>query len=209
MFRSTMIAACLMLGAGAYANNNVSDVLLKANLKFAAKIAKATVRPMIGFNVGDTCNYNMTMTVEGSAMNGTMTMSITNITAPNMTIEQDMSISGQTENCSEVVNTTSGDVSSITCNGQPQTPPAAGTVTITGESNATITVPAGTFNTVDVTTSDSSTSPATVADEWVNQDTVPVGGMVQMTTTESEMGMTIPIEAQLTSFKNGSTTVAR
>jgi hypothetical protein len=147
------------------------------------------------FNVGDTDNYSLTV----SSMTGTMTMSVTAVTPTALTIDQNMSIDGQTQDAVEVVDPTTGNIISITVNGQKQTPPAPGDDTITSETSATVTVPAGTFNCEDVkihTTSSNSDS-----EQWVDVGgVVPVGGMLKMTTTQQGMA----IEADLTSYTKGS-----
>jgi hypothetical protein len=192
MFRTTLLAACVLLGAGASAKSiSLTEVMARS---VAHTIAQRHVSPMITFKVGDTDNYSLS--IEG--MTGTMVMSVTDVQADSLTIDQNISIAGQTQDAVEVINPNTGDIISITVNGQKQTPPAAGDDQITSETPTSITVPAGTFKCEDVKIHTTSTN--SDSEQWVDVGgTVPVGGMLKMTTTAQGL----PVEADLTSFSMG------
>src|SRR5665213_1912670 len=193
MFRSSLLIACLFVGAGASANQiNLTNVMAQTVRQI---VSAHHVNPMVAFKVGDTSNYTLSI----SSYSGTMVMKVTGVTATELTIDQNMSIAGQTEDAVEVINPSTGAIISITVNGQKQDPPAAGDDTITSETPTSINVPAGTFNCEDVKIHTASTN--SDSEQWVDVGgIVPVGGMLKMTATEQGM----PVEADLTSFSHGN-----
>lgn len=105
----------------------------------------------------------------------------------------------QTQTAVTVINPNTGDIISITVNGQKQTPPDPSDDEITSETPTSVTVPAGTFNCEDVKIHTKSSN--TDSEQWVDVGgTVPVAGMLKMTTTQQGM----PIEADLTSYTKGN-----
>jgi hypothetical protein len=160
------------------------------------------VKPFLKFVVGDTANYNMNVTYSGQNISGTMVMSVTAVDSTGVTIDQNANIAGQTQDIVEVIDPNTGAIISVTVNGQKQTPPDPNDIQVTGQSNDTITVPAGSFPCVD--TKFHMVSENTDGEQWSDTDTVPVGGMVQMNQTAVQDGQSIPVQLQLTSYQNGS-----
>ena len=187
MSKIALLIASMFVAAGASAAN-VAEMVAHAT---QAMVVQMAVHPMARFNVGDVANYNLTV----SSMQGTMVMTVTAATATAVTIDQkvDLGAMGQQDEV-EVIDPTTGQVTSITVNGQPQTPPDPNDQQITSQQLATITVPAGTFKCQDIKVHMKSEN--TDAEMWADMDDVPVGGMLKMTTTEQGM----PVEADLTSF---------
>ncbi len=193
MIRTSLLAACVFVGAAASATElpSLSHAMVHA---VAQAIAGQDFAPMVGFKVGDTNNYSLSI----QSMTGTMVMKVTAVTATQLTIEQDMTIMGQTENVVEVVDPKTGNVISVTVNGQKQDPPAPGDDQITSETPTKITVPAGTFNCEDVKIHTKSSN--TDSEQWVDiGGPIPIGGTLKMTSTVQGM----PIEADLVSYTIG------
>ena len=187
MIRSLLLAACMVAAGAASAH---TTTLAEAVALSSAKIIKQNLL-VDGFNVGDTNNYNLSV----SGMTGSMIMKVTGSTPQELTIQQDISIMGQQQTAIEVINPNTGEIISLTVNGQKQTPPAPGDTEIVSHASATITVPAGTFNCQDIKTH--SKSQNTDAEQWVDMSgTVPVGGMLKMATTAQGM----PVTAELTQY---------
>ncbi|MGZ3723891.1 MAG: hypothetical protein ACXVA9_13200 [Bdellovibrionales bacterium] len=179
MLRSLLLTVCMVAGAAASAK---SVTLAEVVARSTAKIIKQNILLVDQFNVGDTNNYELTV----SSFKGTMIMKVTGVTASELTIEQDISIAGQNQNAIEVVNPNTGEIISLTVNGQKQNVPPAGDTEIISHTSATITVPAGTFNCQDVKTH--SKSENSDAEQWIDMGgTVPVGGMLKMATTAQGM----------------------
>ena len=192
MIRSSLVIACMLVSAAASAKstNYAEGVALATQ-----KIVTHSVTPLVGFKVGDTCNYNLSL----ASMPGTMVMTITAVSPTGLTIDQkvDLGALGQ-EDVVTVIDPKTGDVISITANGQKQTPPAPGDTKVTSETPTKITVAAGTFNCEDIKTH--TTSDNSDAEQWVDVGgAVPVGGMLKMATTSQGM----PVTAALQSFAVG------
>jgi hypothetical protein len=193
MIRSTLLVVAMVASAAASAKQvSLSTVMAK---KVAQIVYSRHAAPMVAFKVGDTDNYSLSV----AGMQGTMVMKVTDVQPAALTIDQNMNIMGQTQDAVEVINPNTGDVISITVNGQKQTPPDPSDDEITAETPTSVTVPAGTFNCEEVTIHTKSSN--TETQQWVDVGgTVPVGGMLKMTTTQQGM----PIEADLTSFAHGN-----
>jgi hypothetical protein len=187
MVRSLLIAACMMAAGAASAK---TTTLVEAVALSTTKIIKQNLL-VGGFNVGYTNNYNLSF----AGMSGSMVMKVTGSTPQELTIEQDISIMGQEQKAIEVINPNTGEIISITVNGQKQDPPPPGDTEIISHTSASITVPAGTFNCQDVKTH--SKSQNSDSEQWVDMSgTVPVGGMLKMATTAQGM----PVTAELTQY---------
>lgn len=189
MFRSLLLSAAFMVGAGAMATTIPHSAVL-------VKVAKKAlmVSPMARFTVGDTNNYELTV----AGTKGTIVMTITSVDAKGVMIDQTINIMGQTQDAQELINPMTGEVIEMTVNGQKQTPPDPNNTEIISESLATITVPAGTFNCQDVKLHNKKEN--TDGEQWMDMNDVPVGGMLKMTTTEQGLD----IMAELTSFSMGT-----
>lgn len=144
------------------------------------------------FHEGDQANYKMNI---ASFINGTMSMTVTAVTADSVTMEQKVDMMGQAQSCISIMNPNTGEIKSITCNGQAQNPPAAGDIEVIETKEDTVTVPAGTFQTLYVKAKQKSQNQE--IEQWINPKLIPVGGMVKMN-TGTQLG---PMTAELTSFK--------
>jgi hypothetical protein len=189
MKNAIICAACLMTGSGAFAkSNDMMNVLVKTG-----RIILASVHPD-NFVAGDTANYDLTV----SSFSGTLVMTVKSVDSTGVWLDENASILGQTEDVQELIDPSTGQILQEIVNGQQQTPPPADDVQIISTSLATITVPAGTFNTQDIKAHLQSEN----QDEemWIDSDDVLVGGMVKMTTTQQGMA----VEADLTSQTHGT-----
>jgi hypothetical protein len=190
MFRSLVLSACVIIGVSASATQRSAIDLVTG---VATRMVR--VQPMYRWLVGDTANYSMTI----ASMPGTMVMKITQVNGAEVTIDQNVDLGAMgKEDVVEVINSQTGQVISVTANGQKQTPPDPNDMQITSEDIGKITVPAGTFSCQDVKYHMKSEN--TDGEMWVDMNDIPVGGLLKMTTTQQGM----PIEVDLTSFSHGS-----
>jgi hypothetical protein len=190
MKRILLAVAGVIIGASASAEGvNMSRVMNQIN----AQLVK--VQPMGHFTPGDTCNYNLSV----MGMTGTMTMSVKSVGPEGVWIDQAISLMGQNQDEQELIDPASGKVIKVIVNGQEQAPPDPNDVQIISEQKADVTVPAGTFHTIDVKVHIKSQN----ADQemWIDPTNVPVAGLVKLGAT-AQGG--IPITGELTKVTHGS-----
>jgi hypothetical protein len=190
MYRSLLAGVFCLAGFGAHATDLATFLVQKTH----PLIKEAIVSPMARFTVGDTANYDLKV----SSFGGTMVMKVTAVDSSGVTIEQlaDLGMLGK-QDIIEVIDPATGQIKSVTANGQKQTPPDPNDIQILSIDLATITVKAGTFKCQDVKMHMKSEN--TDGEQWADMDDVPVGGMLKMTTTQQGM----PVELELTSFHKG------
>jgi hypothetical protein len=155
-------------------------------------MADTAMKGPFNWVVGDTASYKLNL---ASFINGTMVMTIKDVQATTVTIQQDLDIQIQKQSCTEVIDSTNGQVKSMVCNGQAQNPGDAGDVTVIDSKEDTVTVPAGTFDCLYIKAH--SKSQNADIEQWANPKLVPVMGMVKAL-MPSQIGQ---IDIQLTSFK--------
>lgn len=190
MKRIVLLAACLMMGAGASAKSvNMSSVMTKVT-----HIMLNNVGPNVQFTKGDTDNYNLTL--EG--ITGSLVMSVQSVGSDGVWLDTKIDIAGQSQDEQELINPATGQVIKVIVNGQEQAPPDPNDVQIISETSATVTVPAGTFKTIDVKAHIKSQN--TDMEQWVDPTDVLVAGMVKMATTVQS----IPLTAELTKVTHGT-----
>jgi hypothetical protein len=106
----------------------------------------------------------------------------------------DLGFAGK-QDCDEVIDSTTGAVKSMVCNGQNQNPGDASDVEVIDSKEDTITVPAGTFTCLYIKAH--SKSQNADIEQWANPKLVPVMGLVKAL-APSQIGQ---VTVELTSFK--------
>lgn len=182
-----LLVAAAMIGAAASAEGvNMTRVM--------TQITHSIPQFTGHFTPGDTCNYNLSVL----GMTGSMTMSVKSVGADGVWIDQAISLGGQNQDEQELIDPATGAVKKVIVNGQEQAPPDPNDVQIISEQKADVTVPAGTFHTIDVKVHIKSQN----ADQemWIDPTNVPVAGLVKL--AASSQG--IPITGELTKITHGT-----
>lgn len=187
--KKLLVSLALLLSVSANANTLMESVAKSITTGLMQQ------RNVMGWVVGDTANYNITMM---QFIKGTMVMSITAVTATEVTMQQDMDLGFMGKQaCTSILNADTAEIKSMTCNGQAQDPSTAGDVEILEQKADTVTVPAGTFECIYIKAkSTDAQGTATEQEQWVNK-IVPVSMMVKAI-QQSQMG---PVVIELASYK--------
>jgi hypothetical protein len=189
MFKTIIAALGLILSLSAHANN-FEALAFDIN---QSMLAQTQMEGPFHFAVGDEASYKLNM---GGFLNGTMGMKVAAVDADGtVTINQDMSLMGQSQNCVEVLNPNTGEVKSFKCNGQDQKPGDQGDVEVVETKEDTVTVPAGTFTCLYIKAKQKTSND--VVEQWINPKEIPVFGLAK-TIAPSQLGK---VTIELTSFK--------
>ncbi len=186
--KKLLVAIAMFISVAANANTLMESVAKSVTNSLMQE------RNVMGWVVGDTANYNLTM---ASFIKGTMVMSITAVTDTEVTMQQDMDMGflGK-QACTSILNADTAEIKSMTCNGQAQDPGTASDVEILEQKADTVTVPAGTFECIYIKAKSTSAQGSTEQEQWVNK-IVPVSMMVKAV-SQSQMG---PVVIELASYK--------
>jgi hypothetical protein len=194
MVRSFVFGIALLCGvsASAMTSTQVQKAARQAALASGHKLARLVVNPNVTFTVGDTASYSLSI----ASFSGTMVMTVTGNDSNGVTIDQkiDLSQIGQ-EDIVEVIDPATGQIKSITVNGQPQTPPNPDDIQIISDTKTTITEMGKDFKVDDLKIHDKANN--SDSEMWVDPKDVPVAGMVKMTQTADGL----PLQADLTSYQ--------
>ena len=181
------LVVALGLSSAAFAEAPIVD--MTPYLKVSS--VNAGLANALDMKVGDVSHYAIDI---GGFLKGTMDMSVREEIAEGIWVVQNLDIQVQKQVVETLLNKNTGEVIKMIVNGQPQEVKKQD-VKIISTAEATITVPAGTFKTIDVKAHDNTQNQD--IEEWINPKDVPVGGAVQIQTTAQGMKVNI----QLTSFK--------
>jgi len=187
MFKTLLVSLSLVASVGAQAYT-MTDLAQEVN---SAIVQNAAVRSPFNFVVGDTASYNVNM----GFMPATMTMTVKDVKADEVTINQDIGMMGQTQSCVEVLNPNTGEVKSMVCNGQSQQSGSASDIQVVEQKEDTVTVPAGTFTCLYIKATQK--SDGANIEQWINPSEIPVFGMAKAIMP----GQFGPVTVELTSFK--------
>lgn len=144
------------------------------------------------WKVGDSASYKLNM---GGFINGSMVMTVKSYDAQGLLITQDMDLGfAGKQNCEMLIDPGTGKTKSLVCNGQNQDV-GENNVEIIETKEATVTVPAGTFQAIYIKAKNNSDN--SEIQQWVNPRDVPVFGLIK-TIAPSQLG---EVTIELTSFK--------
>jgi hypothetical protein len=188
MFKSIVIAAALVLSATAQASNTVAGFLFDNQI--------AQIQNHIGtygpnWKVGDENNYKLNM---GGFLNGTMKMFVREIGADGIWLVQDVDLMIQKQKIEVLLDSSTGEIKKMLVNGQEQEVPRTD-YEIIDQKEATITVPAGTFQSIYIKVKDNANN-GDISEQWVNPRDIPISGMLK-SLADSQLGK---VTIELTSF---------
>jgi hypothetical protein len=143
------------------------------------------------FKPGDSATYDLTL---AGFIPASMVMSVVSASDTEIILNQTVTIFGQGQSCDVTIDGSTGAVKRVVCNGQEQKVPENGGVELIESKEDTITVPAGTFQTIYLKAKQKADN--SVIEQWINPKLVPVGGMVK-SIIPSQLGSMV---AQLKSF---------
>lgn len=144
--------------------------------------------------VGEEANYNVNI---GGFIKGTNNQFVREEVFEGFWMEQNMDLGFAGKNKIEILfDKQSGQILQLLVNGEKQEIPDASNSEIEEMKEASITVPAGTFDCVYAKIRD--TEKDEVSEAWLNPSEVPMGGMLK-TAAQSQFG---PVTSELTSYIN-------
>ena len=189
MFKSLIIAATLVVSAGASAHNTLAEAIFASQLP---QIQESVVAQGLDWKVGQENNYKLNM---GGFLNGTMKMYVREIIADGIWMVQDIDLSVQKQKVEVLIDPANGQIKKMLVNGKEQTPPKA-EYEIIDQKEDHITVPAGAFDVIYLKIKDNANK-GQISEQWINPRDIPLSGMVQ-SKADSQLGK---VTIQLTSFK--------
>ncbi|MCB0391145.1 MAG: hypothetical protein KDD58_07635 [Bdellovibrionales bacterium] len=170
--RMLLLALMVFIGAQASANDNtIVFQVLKAQGLFDQK-----VKPLgLDWKVGENTQHNINM----GFVSGTMDSKVREATTEGFWMEQKMNLGFFGEQLVEIhINKNTGEIIEMRVNGEKQTPPDQGNQEIVDMQEASISVPAGTFDCVYLKIRDNSNNQESQA--WLNPTVIPMTGMIKM-----------------------------
>lgn len=189
MFKSLILVASLVVATSAHAYNTLAESIFASQQK---QIQGAVVAQGLNWQVGQENNYKLNM---GGFINGTMKMSVREITADGIWMVQDVDLMIQKQKVEVLIDPNNGQIKKMIVNGQEQAPPKAD-YEVLEQKEDHITVPAGSFDTIYIKVKDKAANDA-ISEQWVNPRDIPLSGMVK-SLADSQMGK---VTIELTSFK--------
>lgn len=190
MLKSIIIAAIVSFAAVSQAS------VQKVTVKNVAKAINAQIFANSQINdwkVGDQASYSL---VIGSFIKGSMVMGVKAYDSNGLLLTQNMDLGfAGKQNCEVLIDTSTGQTKKMTCNGQDQDPGQAGEIEVIEMKEATITVPAGTFECAHIRAKNKKDD--SEIQQWVNPTEIPVLGLIK-SLMPSQFG---EVNVELTSFK--------
>ena len=188
MFRPMIVAAALVLGFTAHAD--LTQVTPAASVITTSLTLAAPAVRDIPLTVGDSCDYQLS----GGMFQGTMHSFVRESTADGIWVEQDFDLGMMGKQKIEALyDKQTGKVLKLLANGQEQAIPDASKMKVVETRQESLTVPAGTFQSMYLKIHDSDKN--TDTETWITK-TVGVGGMIK-TIAPSPLGN---LTLELTAF---------
>lgn len=145
----------------------------------------------LGWTVGDNTNYNL----DAGIAKGTLSILVREETSEGFWLNQDADLGGFGKQKVEVlIEKTTGKVLELIVNGEKKDVPNDPPPEVVEVKDASVTVPAGTFDATYVKTKDKD---GKFGEAWANRDLVPVSGMIK-SIQPSQFGN---VTLELTNFK--------
>lgn len=189
MFKSLIVAASMVVAVSANAYNTVAESLFASQ---QTQIQAAVVTQGLNWKVGQENNYKLNM---GGFINGTMKMSVREITADGIWMVQDVDLMIQKQKIEALIDANTGAVKKMLVNGKEQQPPKSD-FEVVEQKEDHITVPAGSFDTIYIKVKDKANN-GQISEQWVNPRDIPLSGMAK-SLADSQLGK---VTIELTSFK--------
>ena len=146
-----------------------------AELSSAVVKATVTTQNVIEWKKGDTNTYSLDM----GFIQGSMVQTVREIGADGIWVDQnmDMGFAGK-QTASQLIDPATGEIKKMIVNGKEQEVPKQGEQEVVKVEEASITVPAGTFECIHAQIKDKASGDITEA--WINPDKVSIGGMLKV-----------------------------
>ena len=151
-------------------------------VEFAAQMGAAVVRATVGtqavieWKKGDSNAYNLDM---GGFIQGSMTQTVRDITSEGIWVDQNMDLGfAGKQAAQELIDPNTGEIKKMIVNGKEQEVPKQGEQEVVKVEEASINVPAGTFDCIHAQIKDKKSGDITEA--WINPEKVSIGGMLKV-----------------------------
>jgi hypothetical protein len=189
MMKSFVVAAAMIVSVSAQAYNTVGESLLASQL---VQIQESVHTLGLNWKVGEENNYKLNM---GGFLNGTMKMSVREITADGAWLVQDVDLMIQKQKIEILIDLNTGVIKKMLVDGKEQAVPKTD-YEIVDQKEDHVTVPAGSFDCIYLKVKDKANKDA-ISEQWVNPRDIPLSGMVK-SLADSQLGK---VTIELTSFK--------
>ncbi|MBN8539179.1 MAG: hypothetical protein J0L82_02240 [Deltaproteobacteria bacterium] len=192
MLKSLFMAlAALFISTSASAGNNCAHAA-----EHAQELAVASAQPVIQsaviqsqvsatalkWKVGDKADYKMA----GGILNGSVKSFVREDNGSEIWVQQDMDMGFLGKQKVEILfDKATGQVKKLLANGQEQSLPDTSNIEIVETKEASVTVPAGTFDAIYAKIKDKSNGQ--IQEAWINPQEVPINGMVKAI-ADSQLG---------------------
>lgn len=187
MFKKVLAIAALLASSPVFASSDLFETMTNIQ-QF---VAQDVVAQAIDWKVGDENNYSVDMSI----VKGTMKMSVREIGADGIWVDQNMELGfAGKQSASMLIDANTGAVKKFIVNGKEQAIPENNMKPIEVKEDK-ITVPAGTFECIYAKLKDEKTGEE--AQAWINPEKISVGGSLKMIQPSQFGNVTI----LLTSFK--------
>jgi len=184
--------ALMMVGS---AGIQSSYALPQALGSFAApasiELARLDTLSLIEWKVGESMQYDVTAGPFGKV--GTMSKEVTADDGTILVVKTVMDIPGQRQDIETWINKDDGSVVKLIRNGKEEALPAADDMEVIDQSYESVTVPAGTFDSLKIT---AKTKEVSKIEIWVNPQATVMDGSIK-TVLQTSM---VPVTIELTSF---------
>lgn len=190
MFKSLILAAAMVVAVSAQAYSTVAESLFASQQPY---IQQSVVTQGLNWKVGQENNYKLNM---AGFLNGTMKMSVREISADGIWMVQDVDLMIQKQKIEVLMDPNNGQVKKMLVNGKEQTPPKSD-FEIVEQKEDHIRVPAGEYDTIYIKVKDKANNDQ-ITEQWVNPRDIPLSGMAK-SLSDSQLGK---VTIELTSFKN-------
>jgi hypothetical protein len=171
MLRRLVAISAIFISSAAFAAGTLSEMVTDIQLQVAHDVA---MQSGIDWKVGDQNDYNVDM----GFLKGTMIMKVREIGADGIWVDQDMDLGfAGKQTASSLIDPNTGAVKKMLVNGKEQAIPENNYKPVEVK-EATITVPAGTFECIYVRLKDEKTGKE--AHAWINPEKVSIGGSLKM-----------------------------
>jgi hypothetical protein len=182
-----MAVAALLVSASASAGTNCAHAAEHA-AEYAEMLAVASAQPVIQsaliqsqvsatalkWKVGDKADYKMA----GGILNGSVKSFVREDLGSEIWVQQDMDMGFLGKQKVEILfDKATGQVKKLLANGQEQSLPDTSNIEIVETKEASVTVPAGTFDAIYAKIKDKSNGQ--IQEAWINPQEVPINGMVK------------------------------
>lgn len=187
MIKALIAALTVAFSVNAFATPTITDVLVQAHMPAIMDQAQTQG---LDWKVGDSANYGINM----GFIKGTMVMSVASVANDGIWMNQDIDLGfAGKQKVETLIDPNTGEVKKMIVNGKEEKIPDS-KVEVVEVKEATITVPAGTFDCIHARLKDEKNQEINA---WINPQLVPMSGLLKQVAPSQFGNVTV----ELKSFK--------